>query len=97
MGLMLLSIFTNDLDDRAERTLCKLADGAKLGRVFDTLEGHAAIHRGLNRLEKWAERILVNKGTCQVLHLERNNPRLSGWKAALVRRTQGSWWTPSRP
>ncbi|KAK4831080.1 hypothetical protein QYF61_015278 [Mycteria americana] len=39
-------------------------------------EGHAAIQRDLNRLEKWADRNLVkfNKGKFKVLHLRRNNP-----------------------
>ena len=48
----------------------------KLGGVADAPEGHAAIQRGLNRLEKWADRNVMkfNKGKCKVLHLGRNNP-----------------------
>ncbi|GAB0203569.1 methylenetetrahydrofolate reductase [Grus japonensis] len=40
-------------------------------------EGHAAIQRNFNRLEKWANRNLMqfNKGKSKVLHLGRNNPR----------------------
>jgi len=40
-------------------------------------EGHAAIQRGLNRLEKWAGRNLLKfkEEKCKVLHLKRNNPR----------------------
>jgi len=47
MGPVLLSIFTNDLDDRAECTLSKCADDAKLC-PFDTPEGHAAMQKSLN-------------------------------------------------
>ena len=60
----------------AECTLSKSADDAKLGGVADTLEGHAAIQRDLNRQEKWADRNLTNfnQEKCKVLHLGRNNP-----------------------
>jgi len=39
-------------------------------------EGHAAIQRDLNRLEKWADRNLMQlkKDKSKVLHLGRNNP-----------------------
>jgi len=44
--------------------------------VANTPEGHAAIQRDLNRLEKWTDRNLIpfNKGKCKVTHLGRNNP-----------------------
>lgn len=40
-------------------------------------EDHAAIYKEPNSLEKWAGRSLmkINKKECQVLHLERKNPR----------------------
>lgn len=47
----------HDLDDGAEGTHSKLADGAKPG-VTDTPEGHATIQRDLNRMVKWADRNL---------------------------------------
>lgn len=97
MGLMLLSVCSSGQEDRAERSLSKLAGAAKLS-VFDSAEGRAAMCGGLKRLEKWAERMLMSRGNCQVLQLERNKARheyrlcLGVWEAALWRRAQGSWW-----
>jgi len=58
-------------------TLSKFAGDTKLGRVADMPEGHAAIPRDINRLEKWADRNLMNfnQEQCKVLHVEKNNPR----------------------
>ncbi|KAK4827771.1 hypothetical protein QYF61_021516 [Mycteria americana] len=43
-----------------------------------TPEGHAAIQRDLDRLEKWADRNLMkfNKENCQVLHNPMHQHRL---------------------
>ncbi|KAK4820270.1 hypothetical protein QYF61_022840 [Mycteria americana] len=59
------------------------------------VSGTISLLKDLNRLEKWAERVVskFNKGKCKVLHLGRNNLctstgwGLTGWKAALQRRT----------
>ncbi|KAK4832489.1 hypothetical protein QYF61_023536 [Mycteria americana] len=69
---VLFNIFTNHLDDGN-----KFADDTKLGGVIDTPEGHAAIQRDLDRLEKWGDRNLMkfNNRKCKVLHFGGNNPR----------------------
>jgi len=88
------------MQECAECTLSTFADDTKLGGVADTPEGHAAIQRDLDRLEKWADRNLIkfHKGKYQVLHLRSNNPMhqytlgSTTCKAALQKST---WQTPS--
>lgn len=63
LGLILINI--NDLDDEAERTICRFANNTKLGLVADTPQGHAPIQKDFCRLEKWPGRNLIKfyKGT----------------------------------
>ena len=66
----------SDVDDGAERTLRELADGPKLGGEAHAPEGRAAEQRGLDRLEKGAERTRMRfeQGKSKALHLGRNRP-----------------------
>lgn len=56
VGPKVSHIFIIDLDDETEHTLTKSAGNTKLGGVAATPEGCAAVHKDLNRLEKWLNR-----------------------------------------
>lgn len=59
LGLILFNVFINDLDDGAACTLSKSADVTKPGGMTGTPEGHAALQRDHHRLEKGADRNLL--------------------------------------
>jgi len=77
LGPVLFDIFIHDLDSRIEYTPNKFADDTKLCGVGNTPEGQNAIHRDLDKLEKWAQVNLMrfNKAKGKVLHLGQGNPQ----------------------
>ncbi|PKU34545.1 rna-directed dna polymerase from mobile element jockey-like [Limosa lapponica baueri] len=71
LGLEHFNIFVGDMDGGIECTLSHFADYTKLCSLVDMLEGWNAIHRDLDRLERWARVNLLkfNKAKCKVLHM----------------------------
>lgn len=92
LGSILLNI--DDLGDSVDRTLTKLANNAKLGKVADTPEGCTAIQRDLNRLKELPNRKLMKfSKERKILWLVWNSPMLGQtvWKMALQRKIWLCW------
>ncbi|GAB0204517.1 cAMP-dependent protein kinase inhibitor alpha [Grus japonensis] len=72
-----LTSLSFDVDSGIECTLSKFADDTKLCGAVNMLEGRDAIHRDLDRLERWAcvNCIKFNKAKCKVLHVSQGNPK----------------------
>ena len=79
LGLVLFSIFIEDLDEGIASTHRKYTDDTNLEGVADTPKGCAAIQQDLDRLESWTakKQTRFNKGKCRVLHMGRNNHEYS--------------------
>lgn len=75
MGLTLLNIFRNDLDNGIESTTTKAANDTAAGGEVGTSEGKVTLPSDLGRLEEWASRISAgfNRDKCKVLHWDWQN------------------------
>lgn len=51
------------------------ANDTKVGSGINILGGMTATQKGFNKLEKYADKKLmeINKGNCRILHLRQNN------------------------
>ena len=77
MGLLLLNIFINSIDE-IKSTLSKFVDN-KLSSAADSTEERDFIQMDLDRREKWdcVNLMKFNKAKCKVLHLGWGNPTYS--------------------
>jgi len=71
---VIFNFFISDLDDGIECTLSSSVYDRKIGIVADTLEGHAAFHRDLDRLKSQIDRSLkkFSKAKHKVLQVRKN-------------------------
>lgn len=75
LGPVLFKILVGKMNSVTEYTLSIFADDTKLCNMVGTLEGRDAVHRDLDRLERWACANLMkfNKPHCKVMHLIQGN------------------------
>lgn len=60
-------LFKRNMETKIEGTLSKFADGTRLCRAVNTLEGRCSIQRALDRLERWGcvNDMTFNKAKCK--------------------------------
>lgn len=75
--LILFHIFIGNMDSVIKGTLSKFIDNITLCGAVDKVKGRDAIHRNLDRFERWTNKNLMkfNKMMCKVLYLNHGNPR----------------------
>ena len=73
----MFNIIINDLDEKTEFSLSKIADDTKLGGSVDLLKGRIlSSAEGCGQAGSWVETncMRFNKTKCRFLHLGHNNP-----------------------
>ncbi|KAF7249946.1 RNA-directed DNA polymerase from mobile element jockey [Varanus komodoensis] len=75
LGLILFSLFINDMEEGVNSLLIKFTDDTKTGAVATTEEQVLQIQKDLDRLWKWAgdNRMVFSVDKCKVLHMGHRN------------------------
>ena len=76
LGLVLFSIFINDIVSVGEYTLSKFTDDIKVSDIVDKIGEKYSIQRDMNMLKKqtWKNSMRINTAKCKVMHLGWSNP-----------------------
>ena len=75
LGLLLVLIYINDLDDNKTRNVLKFADDTKEFRRVNNDGDKQHLQNDLDKLVKWSEtwQMLLNFGKCKGLHNRNRN------------------------
>ena len=55
LGLLLIVIYINDLDENIGGMVSKVADDTKIGGIVDSEDGYLLLQRDLDQLGQWAD------------------------------------------
>ena len=97
LGPVLFKILVGKMNSVTEYTLSIFADDTKLCNMVGTLEGRDAVHRDLDRLERWAcaNFMKLNKAKCKVPYqpLCISTDKDEWMESNHVEKDLGYWWT----
>ena len=75
LGLLLFSIYINDIDTHLFSKICKFADDTKIGHAVAIEDEVQLLRDDINNLAKWAIdwQMLFNVEKCVIMHIGTNN------------------------
>jgi len=89
---VLCNVSISDVEDGIECILSKCAGDTKLSGEVERVEGRDAIRRDFSRFERWARVNLMRFNTAKCIPGIYTDWKEQSLRAALQRRTSGSWW-----